>query len=93
MKNLNKILCPVDFRKISVVYTSFAVNLMRSLPPAGPPVEEPPNVPKKPPVKEPGEPYEKPPVPEIPPVDKPWDVPPQPPVEEPPPEDPDQMPP
>jgi hypothetical protein len=71
-----------------VVYTSVTVSLTRSPPPGGPPVEEPPNVPKKPPVKEPDEPYEKPPVPEKPPVDEPWDVPPQTPVEEPPPEDP-----
>jgi hypothetical protein len=70
-----------------------AVFPKNNLPPVGPPVEIPPNEPKKPPVKEPGEPYEKPPTPEIPPVEKPWDVPSKPPVKEPPPEDPNQIPP
>jgi len=63
------------------------------LSPVGPPVEIPPNEPRKPPVEEPGEPYKKPPIPEIPPVEEPWDVPSEPPIKEPPPEDPDQIPP
>lgn len=60
--------------------------------PGHPPVEEPPNEPKKPPVEEPGEPFEKPPIPEIPPVEIPEEFPPEPPVKEPPHEDPSQNP-
>ena len=53
-----------------------------------PPVEEPPNRPKKPPVKEPEDPPAPPP-----PVEEPPDKPEKPPVKEPPPKDPDRKPP
>jgi len=57
-----------------------------------PPVEEPPNEPRKPPVEEPGEPPEPPP-PSRPPVEEPPNEPDEPPVKEPPPKDPDRQPP
>ena len=75
------------------ILAAAAVFQKSDLSPVYPPVEEPPNEPKKPPVEEPGDPYKKPPIPEIPPVEEPWDVPREPPVKEPPPEDPDQIPP
>lgn len=75
------------------INTAGTVFPKNNLPPAGPPVEVPPNEPTKPPVEEPGDPFKKPPIPEIPPVEEPWDVPREPPVKEPPPEDPDQIPP
>jgi hypothetical protein len=52
-----------------VVYISVTVSLTRSPPPGGPPVEEPPNVPKKPPVDEPWDVPSQPPVEEPPPED------------------------
>jgi len=58
-----------------------------------PPVEEPPNRPKKPPIKEPEDPPEPPPPPGIPPMEEPPDKPEKPPVKEPPPKDPDRLPP
>lgn len=58
-----------------------------------PPVEEPPNQPKKPPVEEPGEIPERPPMPGEPPVEEPPNEPGKPPVKEPPPKDPDREPP
>jgi len=58
-----------------------------------PPVEEPPNSPKKPPVKEPEKPLKVPPPPAHPPVREPPDEPREPPMGEPPPENPKRMPP
>ena len=58
-----------------------------------PPVEEPPNEPRKPPVEEPGEPPEPPPPPSQPPVEEPPNEPDEPPVKEPPPKEPDREPP
>lgn len=58
-----------------------------------PPVEEPPNRPKKPPVEEPEAPPEPPPPPAEPPVKEPPNEPEEPPVKEPPPKDPDRVPP
>jgi len=58
-----------------------------------PPVEIPPNEPKKPPVKEPGEPREPPPQPGRPPVEEPPNRPRKPPVKEPPPKEPGREPP
>jgi hypothetical protein len=74
-------------------YAAVAVFAKNNLPSGGPPVEEPPNAPKKPPIKEPGNPPGKPPTPQKPPVKEPGDVPTEPPVKEPPPEDPNQPPP
>ena len=58
-----------------------------------PPVEEPPNRPKKPPVEEPEGLPEPPPPPAEPPVKEPPNEPDKPPVKEPPPRDPDREPP
>jgi hypothetical protein len=58
-----------------------------------PPVEEPPNQPKKPPVEEPGNLPERPPMPSEPPVEEPPNEPGKPPVKEPPPKYPDREPP
>jgi hypothetical protein len=58
-----------------------------------PPVEEPPNQPKKPPVEEPGNLPERPPMPSEPPVEEPPNEPGKAPVKEPPPKDPDREPP
>jgi hypothetical protein len=58
-----------------------------------PPVEEPPNRPKKPPVKEPEDLPEPQPPPAEPPVKEPPNEPEKPPVKEPPPKDPDREPP
>ena len=82
-----------DKNFIEAAYPAVAVFSMNHLPPGAPPVEEPPNEPKKPPVKEPGDPHEKPPFPEIPPMEDPGNAPFDPPVKEPPPEDPNRRPP
>jgi len=58
-----------------------------------PPVQDPPNQPKKPPVEEPGDLPERPPLPDEPPVEEPPNKPGKPPVKEPPPHDPNRQPP